>query len=341
MKTWIIPAGSTAGAQALKLTERSSPEPGPGEIKIALKAWSLNYRDRMVASGRYVFGPVTRDTVPLSDGAGEIVAVGRNVTEWKIGDRVVGTFFQNWLSGPFISEILRSDLGGPIDGMLAEEVVLAAHGVVRISDHLSFEQAATLPCAALTAWNAIFEVAKLRAGQALLTLGTGGVSIFALQLAKLAGVSVISTSSSNQKLERLGALGAAHTINYREIPEWHTEVLRLTGGRGVDAVIEVGGPGTLEKSILAVTPGGTIGLIGVLSEPGAKIDPRKLIAKSITLRGVYVGSRAMFLDMNRAISAASLKPVIGRVFSFEDAPAAYEYMATGAHVGKIVIARGA
>ena len=166
-------------------------------------------------------------------------------------------------------------------------------------------------------------------------------SDLALQLAKIAGVNVISTSSSPQKLERLRSLGASQTINYRETPEWHTEVLRLTEGRGVDAVIEVGGPGTLEKSILAVTPGGTIGLIGVLSDPGAKIDPRKLIAKSITLRGVYVGSRAMFMDMNHAISASLLKPVIDRVFRFEDAPAAYEYMGSGAHVGKIVISRGA
>ncbi len=338
MRKWIIPAGSTAGPAALRLIEAASPGPGAREVKIAVKACSTNYRDFGVAAGKYFFGPVQVDTVPLSDGAGDIIAVGPGVTDWKIGDRVAGCFFQRWQDGPFGAHVLRSDLGGPVQGMLAEEVVLAADGVVRIPSHLSFEEAATLPCAAVTAWNALFEIARLRPGETVLTLGTGGVSIFALQFAKAAGLSVIATSSSDAKARRARELGAAHTINYRSTPDWDAEVLKLTGGAGVDAVMEVGGAGTLPRSLNAVRPGGIVALIGVLDQPGGAISPLPLIGKAITLAGTYVGSRAMFVAMNRFMEAAGLHPVIDEVFAFEKAPEAYAHQRSGSHLGKVVIA---
>jgi NADPH:quinone reductase-like Zn-dependent oxidoreductase len=337
MRKWIIPAGSTAGAAGLRLIEAPSPEPGPGEVKIAVKACSTNYRDFGVAAGKYFFGPVKVDTVPLSDGAGEIVAIGPGVSDWNIGDRVAGIFFQRWQDGPFGAHVLRSDLGGPVQGMLAEEVVLPADGIVRIPSHLSFEEAATLPCAAVTAWNALFEIARARPGETVLTLGTGGVSIFALQFAKAAGLTVIATSSSEDKLQRARELGAAHTINYRATPDWDAEVLKVTDGAGVDAVIEVGGAGTLPKSLAAVRPGGTVALIGVLDQPGGAISPLPLIGKAITLAGTYVGSRAMFVAMNRFIEAASLHPIIDKVFAFENTPDAYAHQRSGSHLGKVVI----
>lgn len=337
MRKWIIQAGSTEGAAGIRLIEAPSPEPGPGEVKIAVKACSTNYRDFGVAAGKYFFGPVKVDTVPLSDGAGEIVAVGPNVKNWTIGDRVAGCFFQRWQDGPFRAHALRSDLGGPVQGMLAEEVVLAADGIVRIPSHLSFEEAATLPCAAVTAWNALFEIARLRPGETVLTLGTGGVSIFALQFAAAAGLNVIATSSSDDKLPRARELGAAHTINYRATPDWDAEVLKVTDGAGVDAVIEVGGAGTLPKSLKAVRPGGIVALIGVLDQPGGAISPVPLIAKAVTLAGTYVGSRAMFVAMNRFIEAAQLHPVIDKVFPFEKAQDAYAHQRSGSHLGKVVI----
>ena len=337
MRKWIIPAGSTAGAAGLRLIEAASPEPGPGEVKIAVKACSTNYRDFGVATGKYFFGPVEVDTVPLSDGAGEIVAIGPGVGDWKIGDRVAGIFFQRWQDGPFGAHVLRSDLGGPVQGMLAEEVVLPADGVVGIPSHLSFEEAATLPCAAVTAWNALFEIARARPGETVLTLGTGGVSIFALQFAAAAGLTVIATSSSEDKLQRARDLGAAHTINYRATPHWDAEVLKLTGGVGVDAVIEVGGAGTLPRSLNAVRAGGIVALIGVLDQPGGAISPVPLIAKAVTLAGTYVGSRAMFVAMNRFIEAARLRPVIDKVFAFENAQDAYAHQRSGSHFGKVVI----
>jgi NADPH:quinone reductase-like Zn-dependent oxidoreductase len=257
------------------------------------------------------------------------------VTGLSKGMRVASTFFQRWDDGQCSADAMASALGGALDGVLAEEVVLRADGVVPIPDHLSFEEAATLPCAALTAWNALAEAARVKAGDTVLLLGTGGVSIFGLQFAKLMGARAIIISSSDAKLERAKALGAAHTINYRTTPDWDRAVLDLTNGTGVDATVEVGGAGTLPRSINATRIAGTISLIGVLA--GGQIDPAQFMRRSIKMQGIYVGSRRMFQDMNRAISIAGLKPVIDQTFPFEKAKDAYHTMQAAGHFGKIVI----
>ena len=319
----------------LTLAESPSPAPGHGQVKIRVRAVSLNYRDLMVATGKYGSKPPRAGLVPCSDGAGEIVAVGDGVTRVKAGDRVAGIFHQKWLGGPPSDSIPPSALGGDLDGMLAEEVVLDADGVVKIPDSLSFEEAATLPCAAVTAWEALFGNRPLIAGETVLTLGTGGVSVFAIQFAKAAGAHVISTSSSDAKIAKIKALGAADGVNYKATPDWGKAVQKLTGGRGVDHVIEVGGGGTMDQSLTAVARGGQVHLIGVLTQ--GQINPLRLLTRAITLRGVYVGSRDMFEAMNRAIVANSIKPVIDRVFEFEKAQDAYRYLESGSHFGKIVI----
>ncbi len=338
MRSWIIPAGTADGPQGLRLVERPSPQPTAGQVKVAMKAWSTNYRDGAVAAGLYLGGPVPVDTVPLSDGAGEVVEVGPGVTRFKAGDRVAPTFFQNWIGGPFRSEVLGTDLGGPIQGVLAEEIVLDEHGLVRIPDSLSFEEAACLPCAAVTAWHGLFAAgAQLLPGQSVLVLGTGGVSIFALQLAKAAGAEVIVTSSSDPKLIRAKAHGADHVINYKTTPDWDRAVLDITSGVGADFVIEVGGPGTLGMSMNAVAPSGTVALIGILAGMGGQVSPLPIMLKVARVQGIYVGSRAMFEAMNTAIGRQDLHPVIDRVFPFVDAPLAYIHQATGDHFGKVVI----
>lgn len=328
------------GADGLVLTtERPEPEAGPGEVKIKVRATSLNFRDLLVASGRYPVG-MNSSIIPLSDGAGEVVAVGAGVSRFRAGDRVAGTFFQGWSGGAVSADVTANALGGAVDGMLTEYVVLPEAGVIKTPPHLTFEEAATLPCAGLTAWNAVVETGRIRAGETVLLLGTGGVSMFALQFAKLHGAHVIIASSSDEKLARAKSLGADTLINYRTTPDWEQEVVKATGGRGVDIVVEVGGAGTLEKSIKAVRVGGFIAIIGVLSGAG-QIDPRPIITRAIRLQGIYVGSGEMFAAMNRAVSEAALKPVIGRVFDFEEAKQAYEYQAGGSHFGKIVIKVGA
>ncbi len=332
MRAWQIV--SPNGIDALDLSERRSPDPGPGEVKVRIRASSINYRDLGT-----VRDPVSRKLpyprIPNSDGAGEIVAAGPGVTGLSKGMRVASTFFQRWDDGQCSADAMASALGGALDGVLAEEVVLRADGVVPIPDHLSFEEAATLPCAALTAWNALAEAARVKAGDTVLLLGTGGVSIFGLQFAKLMGVRPIIISSIDAKLERAKALGAAHTINYRTTPDWDRAVLDLTNGVGVDATVEVGGAGTLPKSINATRIAGTISLIGVLA--GGQIDPAQFMRRSIKMQGIYVGSRRMFQDMNRAISIAGLKPVIDQTFPFEKAKDAYHTMQAAGHFGKIVI----
>lgn len=330
MKTWILP---TKGS-GLVLTDRPSRAPGDTEIKIRMRGWSLNYRDGGVAKG-----PVQRDTIPLSDGAGDVVAVGSRVTRFKVGDRVAGTFFQNWIGGPMRADVPGSDLGGPVDGVLAdgvlaEEVILCEQGVVRIPDHLSYAEAACLPCAGVTAWNALFEIGRIGPGKSVLLLGTGGVSVFALQFAKLAGANVTLISSSDEKLARARALGADRTINYRTHPDWEKEV-----GQPVDLVLEVGGPGTMPKSLASVASGGTIVVIGAVGgREGAGFEPLALIRRSIRVQGIFVGSRLMFEDMNRAIEAHRLTPVIDRVFPFEEAREAYAHQASATHFGKVAIA---
>jgi len=332
MQAWQIQ--STEGIEGLKQTALSLPDPGPGEVRIRLRANSVNYRDLSVVSDPAARG-IALPRIPNSDGAGEVLAVGMGVTDFAPGDRVAGCFFQNWIDGPCTAEAMASALGGELDGVLAEEANLKAGGLVKIPEHLSFAEAATLPCAALTAWRALVEVGRLKAGDTVLLLGTGGVSIFALQFATLMGARVIITSSSDEKLARARELGAWQAVNYRQTPDWEKAVLEMTGGRGVDLTVEVGGAGTLEKSIAATRIAGTIAFIGVLA--GGQVNPRPIMGKSLTLQGIYVGSRNLFRDMNRAIAASGLRPVIDRTFAFEEAPQAYRAMKAAGHFGKLVI----
>ena len=327
-----------AGIDSLMLTERAEPRPGPGQVLVRMRAASLNYRDLIVVKGG--LGPaLPLPLVPLSDGAGEVVEVGPGVERVKPGDRVAGTFFQRWVTGPITEEAAASALGGAVDGVLAELVVFEQDGVVHIPEHLNWEEAACLPCAALTAWNALFESGSLRPGEIVLTQGTGGVSVFALQFARLAGATVIATTSSEAKADRLRALGAAEVINYRTTPEWSKAARASSGGRGVDHVIEVGGAGTFEQSLRAVRRGGTISFIGRLAAP-AEFNANWIFIKSVRVQGIYVGSREMFENMNRAIRAAGLRPVVDRVFAFEEARQALRYLESGAHFGKVCIRFG-
>lgn len=332
MKAWQIT--SADGLESLKQASLSLPDPGPGEVRVRLRANAINYRDLSIVSDPAARG-ISLPRIPNSDGAGEVLAVGPGVTDFVPGDRVAGCFFQNWIDGPCTAEAMASALGGAIDGVLAEEAHLQATGLVKIPDHLSFAEAATLPCAGLTAWRALADVGRLKAGDTVLLLGTGGVSIFALQFATLMGARVIITSSSDEKLERAKALGAWQTVNYRRTPDWEKPVLEMTGGRGVDLAVEVGGPGTLERSIAATRIAGTIAFIGILA--GGQVDPLPIMRKSLTVQGIYVGSRNLFRQMNRAIEAAGLRPVIDRRFAFDAAPEAYRAMQAAGHFGKLVI----
>jgi len=327
-----------AGAiDALAAVDVPAAPPGRRQVLVKVAACSLNYRDLAIALGSYRM-PVKPNLVPLSDGAGEVVEVGAGVTRVKVGDRVAGCFFQRWIGGPPQADTHASALGGGIDGMLREYAVLEEDGVVGLPPHLSFEEGAALPCAAVTAWHALAEHARILAGQTVLVQGTGGVSIFALQLARLMGAQVVVTSSSDQKLARAKQLGATHGVNYKSVPEWDKAVVELTGG-GVDHVVEVGGPGTLGQSLRAIRVGGKITLIGVLAG-AAEINPMLIFARRANLQGISVGSTQMFEAMNRAIAAGGLKPVIDKVFSFEEAPAAYRHLQSARHFGKLVIRVG-
>jgi NADPH:quinone reductase-like Zn-dependent oxidoreductase len=333
LKQWQIPA---FGIDSLTLRASDSPPPGPGQVQIQVKAISVNYRDLMVVQGRY--NPrMALPRVPCSDGAGVVVAVGADVTRWKPGDRVAGIFFPNWLDGEPSSAKTKSALGGDVDGMLATEVVLSENGIVRIPEHLNYAEAATLPCAALTAWNALFTTTNTRPGDTVLIQGTGGVSIFALQFAKLAGARVLGISSSDEKLARATELGLNAGLNYRQTPDWEKWAMEQTDGAGVDLVVEVGGAGTMARSIRASRVGGTIAQIGVLSGANEGVDIRPVLSKQVRIQGVYVGSRTQFLAMNKAISVTQFKPQIGSNFSFAEAPAALRQMESAAHFGKIVI----
>jgi NADPH:quinone reductase-like Zn-dependent oxidoreductase len=333
MKAWQLT--SQTGPAALQRVDLPEPTPGPGQVLVRVQAASLNYRDQMVADGRY--GRVNLPLVPLSDGAGEIAAVGAGVTRWQPGDRVAGTFFQGWASGSFRREYLGTALGGALPGMLAEYVVLGEAGVVGVPSHLDFIQAATLPCAGLTAWHALVTGGKVNAGETVLLLGTGGVSLFALQFAKMHGARVIIISSSDEKLARAEALGADAVINYRQVPDWEKEVFRLTGKSGVDQVVEVGGAGTLAKSLRCLASGGQVHLVGGVSGFSGEVPLLDIISKMAVVRGIYVGSLEMFEAMNRALHRHRIEPVVDRVFDFADATAACEYQLSGAHTGKVVI----
>lgn len=324
------------GLDSLTLTERPDQKPSYGQVLLKLRSLSLNYRDLMVVKGLY--NPkLPLPLIPFSDGVGEVVAVGEGVTRVNIGDRVAGIFFQKWLAGELTAEKAESALGGAIEGMLAEYVVLHEDGVVRVPEHLTDEEAASLPCAAVTAWNALFTSGGLKAGDIVLIQGTGGVSIFALQFALLAGARVIATSSSDEKLERVLQLGASDGINYKQTPDWSKKVRELTAGDGVDYVVEVGGAGTLTESLRAVRYGGQISLIGVLTGGSAEINTASILMKNVKVQGIYVGSREMFEAMNSAIALHKLHPVCDRVFPFHEAPEALKYMETGSHFGKICI----
>jgi NADPH:quinone reductase-like Zn-dependent oxidoreductase len=333
MKSWRFV--EAFGTENLRLVDLPEPEPGPGQAIVRVRAWSLNFRDLLVAKGSYgraVKPPLT----PLSDGAGEVLAVGAGVTRVKPGDRVCGIFMQTWIEGAIDDAKAASAMGGAIDGMLAEQVCLSAEGLTHIPQHLSFEQAATLPCAAVTAWNALFVSGNLKPGDTVVTQGTGGVSLFALQFAKRAGAKVIATSGSDAKIERLRALGADATVNYRATPDWDKAAVAHTGGIGADHIVEVGGAGTLPLSLKAVRRGGHIALIGVLTG-GGEFDPRPMLLKAIRLQGIYVGSRAMFEAMNRAISSSQIEPIVDRVFPFAEVKEAMSYMSGGAHFGKVCV----
>jgi NADPH:quinone reductase-like Zn-dependent oxidoreductase len=336
MKAWRLSKGASS-LEDLTLIDVETPVAGPGEVLIRVRACSLNYRDQMIVQGRYFGGPIDRDITPLSDGAGEVAAVGQGVTGFAVGDRVAGTFFSDWRAGP-PGPARGHALGAPpAPGMLAEYVALPESAVVPLAKSLSFEQAATLPCAGVTAWNALMEGPKaVGPGSSVLILGTGGVSLLALQIAKAAGARVIATSSSDAKLDRVRALGADATINYRDITDWGAEAARLSGG-GVDHVVEVGGAGTLAQSMAAVGFGGEVALIGVLTRSG-ETGPHALMMKAASLRGVFVGSAAMATALNRAVDACRIEPVIDRVFSIEQAKEAYTYQASPELFGKVVIA---
>ncbi|QIR38271.1 NAD(P)-dependent alcohol dehydrogenase [Tolypothrix sp. PCC 7910] len=334
MKAYVLQ--SNAGIDALTLIDRPEPQPGAGQVLIKIKATALNYRDLLVAEGAYGAG-VKYPLVPMSDGAGEVVAIGEGVTRVKVGDRVAGIFFQDWISGALTREKMKSDLGGGIDGMLSEYVVLNQDGLVILPNHISYIQGATLPCAAVTAWHALVTKGNITEGNTVLLLGTGGVSIFALQFAKIFGAKVILSSSSDHKLAQALVLGADQTINYKATPDWEKQVFAMTDRIGVDHVVEVGGAGTLPKSLQAVRVGGRVSLIGVLSGRGNEIDPMPILFKSITLQGIYVGSRKMFEAMNQVIQDSQLQPVIDRIFPFTQAQEAYRYLKSASHFGKVVI----
>jgi NADPH:quinone reductase-like Zn-dependent oxidoreductase len=310
--------------------------PGPGQVAVDIKAVSLNYRDLAVVTGRYP-RPVSGPTIIASDGCGVVVGVGEGVTAFKTGDRVAGSFFQEWITGPFQREYSSSALGGAIDGVLTEQRVFDQESLVRIPEHMNYAEGATLPCAGLTAWNALVPTSQVRAGDTVLLLGTGGVSIFGLQFAKMHGARVIITSSSDEKLKRARALGADETINYKTNPEWEKEVLRLTGGQGVDIVLEVGGAGTFVQSMTSVRASGTIAVIGVLTGIGGIVPLGMIGIQTLSVRGVYVGSVAMFEDMNRAMTLHGTRPVIDRVFPFDQARDALHYLQSAQHFGKIAI----
>jgi NADPH:quinone reductase-like Zn-dependent oxidoreductase len=337
MRAWEI--HSDGGVDELALVERPAPEPGPGQVLVKVHASSINYRDLST-----IEDPLSRNlslpAIPNSDAAGEIVAAGSGVDELKTGERVIGCFFQDWEAGTITAEAMRSALGGSRPGVLAEFAALSAQGVVPLPAHLSWSEASTLPCAALTAWHALTRPRQVRPGETVLLLGTGGVSVFAQQFCSIMGARTIVTSSSDQKLDRMRALGAADTINYSDTPDWDLRAIELTGGEGVDRVIEVGGPGTLEKSVGACRVGGTIALIGILTGVEGAVNPTAVMRKSITLKGLYVGSRQMFLEMNKALALHGIKPVIDRVFEFNDAQNAYRRMRSASHFGKLVIAVG-
>ena len=327
------------GLDQLLQGERPDPEAGPGQVLLRMHAASLNYRDLLTVQGQY--NPKQPlPLIPCSDGVGEVVAIGPGVHRVNVGDLVTPLFAQRWIAGEPTRDGLRSTLGGPYDGTLAELMVVDSESVVRAPEHLTHEEAATLPCAALTAWSALVSLGGVKPGDIVLVQGTGGVSIFALQFALLLGARVIVTSSHDAKLERVRALGAWETINYRTQPDWGREVKKLCGGAGADLIIEVGGALTLPQSLVAIRPGGTIALIGVLSGRTGDLNLAPIFMPQVRVQGVFVGNRERFEAMNRAITLHQLRPAVSRVFPWEEARPAFEHLASGEHFGKICIRIG-
>ena len=334
MRTWHLTA---TGLDHLQLVERAAPEPGEQEIVVRIRAASLNYRDWMIASGTYRL-PNRYPLVPLSDGAGEVAAVGRRVTAWKVGDRVTTSFFSGWIDGAQTPARSATALGGGIDGVLTDAIALPADGVIRTPAHLSDVEAATLPCAGLTAWHALFEGSDpVRPGHSVVLEGTGGVSVFGLQLAKLAGARAVITSSSDAKLARSKELGAHVTINYVKTPEWQDAVREACEGEGADHVVEVGGKDTLARALAAVRYGGQVHLIGGVSGFATELPLGAMAANGARVRRIYVGSVAMLRAFARAVSLHQLRPVVDRTFGFAEAPAALAALKQGSHFGKLVI----
>lgn len=317
----------TGQSATLRRTDLPEPSPGPHDVVVEIAAASLNYRDLLVSNG-------TAGLVPLSDGAGTIVAEGEGVRSRRVGERVVIGFMPGWIEGPFTLAKQATSLGGDgMDGVLRERIAVPSAAAVPVPDRMSFEEAACLPCAGVTAWAALFERRPLLPGETALLLGTGGVSIFALQLAKQAGARVIITSSSDEKLERARALGADETVNYRQTPDWEREVLRLTDGLGADLAVDVGGPATLNRTLRAVRADGRISLMGVLTGFSGEIDTAAILRKRITLQGIYVGSVASLT----ALSRTRIRPVVDRTFAFEEAGTAYACLSAADHFGKLVV----
>lgn len=325
----------SGGIDALQPAEVDVPRPARGQVLVRMRAASLNYRDLLVARGSIPRGAGLANLVPLSDGAGEVVEIGPDVTRFRVGERVAGIVMQSWLAGTIGVRDRASTLGSAIDGVLAEYVRFEEDGLVPLPQHLTFEEAACLPCAALTAWQALFCARPLLPGQSVLLQGLGGVAVFALQFAHAAGARVIVLSASRERLDHALALGAAEVVNYAETPEWQESVLTLTGGRGADHVLELGGPGTLQRSLEACRIGGVVHLIGMAD--GQAIDPAAILSREVTLRGVFAGSREMFDAMNRAIAYLALQPEIDRVFPFAETRTAYRHLESQLNVGKVVI----
>ncbi|THD79935.1 MAG: NAD(P)-dependent alcohol dehydrogenase [Phenylobacterium sp.] len=326
------------GLDKLQMVEAPDPKPGPGEVLVRMRAVSLNYRDLLMVGGIYGRGGTTDEPItPFSDGCGMVEAVGPGVTRFAVGDRVATLFFQGWISGPPTLAKISTSLGFPIPGAGRELGVFSQEGLSKVPDFLTDEQVATLPCAALTAWRALFEDARPKPGDTVVLQGTGGVSVFGLQFARAAGCRTIITSSTDAKLERAKALGADHVVNYRETPEWSKPVRQATGGVGADVILEVGGAGTINESMRAVKIGGHIAIIGVVAGAGSPFNPAALIGNSAKLQGVSVGSREMFEAMCQAIEQHKIRPVVDKIFPWTEARAAFEAMQGGEHFGKIVL----
>jgi len=339
MKAFVLKAGGTS-LDDLARIDMEQPEAGPGEILVRMKAASLNFRDLGIIAGKYFGGPVANDTVLLSDGAGEVEAVGEGVTRFQVGDKVAGTFFQGLVDGPS-NPMVNMALGHSAQGVLREYAVFNENDVVKIPKNLNFEEAACLPCAAVTAWHAMMEAGRpVNKGDTVLLLGTGGVSMFGLQFAKAVGASTIVTSSSDDKLAKVKAMGADLLINYTTHPDWEEEVKKLTNGKGAECIVEVGGVGTISKSMKCLGLGGKIGMIGVLAGADGECNPRELMMTGSSIHGIFVGNRRMFEDMNKTIEVNDIHPVIDKSFAFDDAIEAIKYFKSQAHLGKVVIKIG-